>query len=886
MSTNFKHFNRNLGAIGEPPKQFTRKHQAKRAWKPIRFTHAGLATHALGMDGDEEEAADEEDASNAGNESRPTENHDHSRHADNEQKRDPDYNEGYFEQFVRIPGDDKTTRTYQLVNGEDQLPDELDSDNVDPSYGNGIMQTNEGEFNPRFLGYSLKLIERIDACKHASQRLWDDMLIYPEYPAHCKESMNKFLDMQGKISRDRLLILGGLVAGIRARRTEDIMPSDEDEDHETYEPTQPINVKEIHPPDMLNLLDAYTPSMSSISYQHFNGEFEGESTNLHNLVETTPVMSWTCPINHKICLQLFRVRDIEHGVPILQGCLGLILNSLLGLDNDAFANLGAELRLFQAHSDWVFTQNQTNTGLSMPAWSYPRDSKVEAAVWRSEGGDDTHYMEIIVGGVSLSIFKKFYNPRVVQFIKLHVLETAMDSLQDPAHYHEVNFTTLTVKIRKGLSLYSLTIHPMHTPDSCLASHISFTQDIDLDSNPNAGIIVLPNNMSAITTLRRKDVKSYQNIPYLLCGAYKGVKLNEEKINEIHARGCFSALKKRDQIWNPMDDNLTYDFEEPGRQDIEYGRLPKGKVVRISKGIWDIMASSHLTSSTEIKTIISIVLYPPFGTHIKPRSLYKSGITPMLPHSGRHPGQPNQTLAPAPVHRGDNGYYASGVVRGQAAHSEPRQMKSRVKLPVNFFIQGFFEGHTEHNSHLLTAVWKADVSKEIQETTRETFGHYIDTVKRMVSADVRDVLNSKDGSDRYQTLHGLLDDEGNGKFFDFLQDPDTHKLFKDTWVRILQEYLGNHAMNAAREKPGSGWYSTLPFVFKTTSDDEKEIFLDSVFVEGVAPEQRAEYSKMMGSTKGVIHDAQPTPQVPGGFIIQRGGGRGGGGGRGRGGYRGG
>jgi uncharacterized membrane protein YgcG len=492
-------------------------------------------------------------------------------------------------------------------------------------------------------------------------------------------------------------------------------------------------------------------------------------------------------------------------------------------------------------------------------------------------------MEIIVGGVSLSIFKKFYNPRVVQCINLHVLDVAIKWLLSGKSGGMVTFTTLTVKIRRNQHIHTLTIQPMHTPDSCLVSHISFSQRVDLDSNTNVGIIVIPNDMAAITPAQREEIMTFENTPYLLCGAYKGVKLSEEKITQLHANGCILALDAHDQIWDPEENNLDYGFPAPQNTEIRHDKLPKGKVVRISKGVWDVMASSHLTSADTMKTVISIVLYPPFGTHIKPRKSYASAL---LTHN--HADNNDPTHFPVPAHRGPGGY--SHAAPASAGRTEPvnQPEKTHVNLKPKFYIRALINGFNDKTTHLVCARWRMFASKEQKNEILAEFFGYFEEVKGTVSKYIRSILNGDKGTGRQQDLEKLLDAKTQqGSFFKFLRDEDVQNQYIMEWSKCIRAFLGRYE---------SDELASLPLVFTTNPRGDMGKFLDDIFRRDQNADVQEAYEALVDGSEEFQSDPNESDEENaqenhGGSMIHRGsgsgGGRGGGGGgRGRGGYRGG
>jgi len=620
-----------------------------------------------------------------------------------------------------------------------------------------------------------------------------------------------------------------------------------------------------------------------VTYQRYVYPDSDESLETKVLIEIQQALSWQCPIPWSTTRRLFRERNDPNIGQMIHGVLQLLSNSVSGMDATSSGHIMEELRQYATKSTWKFVQHHQNTTLSMPTWNFPGVTKARAGFWRCTGEDDAHYMDITVGGVSLDIFKKYYNPRVVQCVRHHVLKTAMALLMNPDSRHNVNYTTLHLKIRDGVHMHTFSVQPMHTPDSCVVSSISFDQDVDLENNSNAGIIVLPNNMDNIRTVRQDKLETHPPEVYMARGAYKGVKLNEQELSYIHTKQCHTTLSPDHKVWDPSEGSSELSFTKPRNARIDSEKLPLAKVVRISKGPWDVIASSHLITPDKMKTIITVVSYPPFGTQLNIQKTYSQATRPPIPARGSDWNQ--QATEPTPQVL----YHSHDPHRGYQ-HQQPGKAASDkyVTINSNFFLRGFFLGQLDKDDHLLHVKWRTGIDKDEKNIAlAELQGNFTQT-KKDISRRVRSIIDGGDGADRQEEFKRLLKADGNGTFFGFLKDNRLHQEYIDKWTFNIQDLVTKYQTQENDSEEENALFSQIPFVFTTLDTEDKELFLETIFPGDPNSIRRDAYSQLMGDTDEFDEvEIQENEEPQRGYMVRRSGGRGGGGGgRGRGGYRGG
>lgn len=738
---------------------------------------------------------------------------------------------------IHVPRGSYTMHEFEYPYGENNLPEDNDTDLPNESYGDAIMQGKNGEFVDAFLGNSLTLIERIDACKHAAQMYWDNMLISRGNPHNVEQNMREFIHMQSTIGVDRLLLLGDLYSLIRDPQK---MP--------------PSGITSL--PGVCKLTNSCDQTISGVTYRKFTSPTAIDTTDT-NMVEMQSEVSCKALIEWQTGKNLLQSSsNPESSAEIIQGIIRAISIGMTGKLAEANKDTMTALFHYNNKVDWAFTaHNQPEPGsddgsgdgsMSMPAWSYPRESRIFAGVWRCEEEDPGKFMEITVGAVSFSVFKKYYNPRVVECIKQMLLHSAMHWIEEEDPYNFANFVTIEIKIRDGDHVHAFSINPMHTAESCVVSHIKCTQYPDLEHDTNAGIIMIPNNLKDINP-RYINPEFFNPEVVLACGAYKGVKLSEEKLMLIHAQKCAEELGSNFQIWNPVTKASRVQYPED-YENISMKQFPKAKVSRISKGSWDIITSSHLIASNEMCTVITVVNYPRFGTHIDAPKVYSHAAAPPRSASTRTYNWGNDLPPRRKLYDHTRGH-----------RQERREPSSPKHLSVKklYYIRAFFEGHHENDRHLLIAQWRSWVNNDLKREVLQKLFDGFEKVKYVVSRQIRAILDSDDGSDRCNILKSCITSGDNGRFFDFLYDDETQKEYTKQWIlcirEIWKEYPDQYEQDDYEETPDV--FSGLPFIFTTPDPKDRATFLKLMFPDQADDTARVEYFELMkehdGTSSGLI-----------------------------------
>jgi hypothetical protein len=732
--------------------------------------------------------------------------------------------------YLDVPGNERGDHPFNYVHDTDPLPDEANTVEVDREYGDGMMQGSNGVYNDLFIYPCLKLVERIDACKRSAQLHWDNMIIYSEDHSEAESNMALFLSMQNNISRDRLLLLRGMFNVLRGTNYNG-------------------NWKEFFSlPDILELQNV-DKTASSVTLSRYRENITLGNERDGQLTETHPSISMQIKLEWDIAHRLYHEQDPHHTLVTIRKILGALQPLMDSSNHEIHSHTKSAYRGYCVKDQWEHRVNGDNTSLNMPMWSYPRDSRIGAASWKCAGDNDEDYMEIIAEVASLSIFKKYYNPRVVEVVKRYVNKVSMQALLDEDIDGLTNCILITVKMRVSDRVYSLAIHPMNTHDSCLVSNLLLKQNIDLDRSVSGGIIVIPNNMDTIqTVIDDMNVEPIQS--YLVPGAYKGGKLTEEKIIGIHAKACASLMEDMEVLWDPVVDNLEYHFKTPEHTDISWEHLPKAKVVRISKGGWDVVASSHLTSFTTMETVISVVKYPAYGTQIEPKRLY-SEVAAARVHPQVVPpppqGNPHHRASLFPEPSRYRYEYPSNAQQPYVNHQDPGRLP--IQLHENFFIRGLFEEYIDVDEHLVHASWR-EVSDDEKQSVMDEFAGYFRDVKRMISQTIRDEINQ--GGDRQTELESYTRN-GKSSFFLFLMDNEIHRQYRNVWYLFIREFLDKYASSGEEGKEGeegeegdqdTELFFNIPLVFTTETETEREEFLNQLFPSQNELAKRQAYQKLM------------------------------------------
>lgn len=218
--------------------------------------------------------------------------------------------------------------------------------------------------------------------------------------------------------------------------------------------------------------------------------------------------------------------------------------------------------------------------------------------------EDGHNVQFQVERVPLDVsaWEGWQNPSTNALIRQSILSTAP---------RETAWTTVaSTQIRvtqDGEECHKLTFTPFTDSESCTVSHLQYTQSV-FDGG-SQGILNLSEDPARVQPLTHGTILPLR--AYVCLGAHRNGRLGEAQLNYVHSRGVLA---------HGFDTKML-----PPTHAIQWGtdKIP-AKATRVSSKGVDVMASSFHVAD-QVYTTISVVQYPPFGTHHEERRHVKSHL---------------------------------------------------------------------------------------------------------------------------------------------------------------------------------------------------------------------------------------------------------------------
>lgn len=710
--------------------------------------------------------------------------------------------------------------------------DEQETDIHRDDYGETILQEGDDKYIRDFLGPTLSGVERIEAAKHKAQDIWDQILTSSDTTLS-SHKLTEFIKMQALISNERLLMHETIFKNLQ---------------------TYGANYKDGKSPDVPGVYDLTGDchkDKSSITYRKMRYSTFAASWKDQDLIDVQT--QWSCKafIDWDYAHDIFNAQTTEEedestsADDLLNKLIKTVHETIGGFQSDKTKDLTSDLKRFLPPQKWNFEEHTKNTDVSRPGWALPTESRVQAGTWTCESNDSNNSLQVMVGGVALTIIKKFYNPRVVDCIKKNILKAAMHYLNCEKDEGFANFVTIDIKLCSENTVHVLSIAPMHTAESCVVSNIHFEQTFNSEPNQNAGILVLPKNIHLITPFPKEEVTYGSPYIFSLCNAYKGVKLNETHLSYVHSINCISALPDDYKIWNAQTDNFTYDYMSEN--------VPGAKINRVSKGTWDIVASSYMINHSTVRTVITVVKYPPNGTQMIPHSTLQRNQG--LPHYNM--GQTEHPRPPPSSHV----YRAEYHRRGHSFQPrEERNSGGSLSIGLDFYIRALFPPHIEQKQHLLRVQWRKGTPQATHDQILQQFTDYFMEVKQQTSREIRRVIDDHTSqSDHNDRIRRTAERQEVGVFWKLLVHPNVQKKYQSLWIERLRKWLEPWTNTAHVQSSQGHQFDTCPMAFVADDDDDQETLMELLF--GASPDQETRnYEDFVSEIKRENAEQQTEPII--------------------------
>lgn len=226
-----------------------------------------------------------------------------------------------------------------------------------------------------------------------------------------------------------------------------------------------------------------------------------------------------------------------------------------------------------------------------------REDHVKIVEGVGEEAGPIHY-QVVWGALDVNVWEGWQNPSTNSAIRQSILETAHEAVKRKT-IEWSNVAYVQVRITQEGETHNLNLLPFRDSESCTVSHLQFKQSMFDENGPERGILNLSQDHASVHAIPGGQILPLAS--YVCLGAHRNGRLNETQLNYVHSKGVQA---------HGFDTSLL-----PDAKTIQWGKtgMIPAKATRVScKGL-DIMASSFHVAD-QVYTTISVVQYPPFGTH--------------------------------------------------------------------------------------------------------------------------------------------------------------------------------------------------------------------------------------------------------------------------------
>jgi hypothetical protein len=241
---------------------------------------------------------------------------------------------------------------------------------------------------------------------------------------------------------------------------------------------------------------------------------------------------------------------------------------------------------------------------------------VYSAVSRPPPNPLTHnlpaFVTVTLSPLDVNVCDQWHNPCINKYVQENVKETvtyAMETLsrqtgrytsENPDRF--LNTFIVNIMVSQATTVHVFTLSPFYSPDTCTVSSIM------LNNDSSGGILRLPANIEQIKADPDMEWNATGCSPFYCIGSRKNTRLNEQELNYVHS--CNLQVRNREFLDDPSLLPNPHDLELVSTD-------PKAKSARISFIDWDILVSSFKLTTQEVRTVITMVQYPPPGARYTP-----------------------------------------------------------------------------------------------------------------------------------------------------------------------------------------------------------------------------------------------------------------------------
>lgn len=211
---------------------------------------------------------------------------------------------------------------------------------------------------------------------------------------------------------------------------------------------------------------------------------------------------------------------------------------------------------------------------------------------------------VVCAALDVNAWEGWQNPSTNTAIRASILSTAhragleaMKNRKTPPVWSNVSYAQ--IRITQGEECHSLSFLPFTDSESCTVTHLQYQQDVFAQGE--LGLLNLPQDPALVKPIPGGKETVLPLKSFVCLGAHRNGRLSETQLNYVHSQGLLA---------HGFDTRL---LPPPEALLSKNSRMAPAKATRISSRGVDVMASSYHVAD-QVYTTISVVQYPPFGTH--------------------------------------------------------------------------------------------------------------------------------------------------------------------------------------------------------------------------------------------------------------------------------